>query len=440
MKNLKYILCLMLLASCAAEQKSAPAGSGSQPEAMDEEQGPATISDSEREQPLKEEMKKSVVGGGLTDLVSGHSAFAFDLHKVMPVQNLVYSPHSISTLLDALHVGAAGETASQIKQVLHISSETQDTTHQRTLFDALAAREKGAGERGFRLRVSNNIWIDSGHTLKTSFLREVENNFLMTPKALDFAASEEARKTINTSISDATEQRIPTLIPPGVLTSLTRVVLTNAVYFNAPWRVPFPKSATADGPFTKLDGKNVTVPFMNLTETVGYTRNQSYQAIELPYAGGSVVALVVLPEPGKYEEVDSALSAGRFTALAAGMSSERMQIQMPKFKIRTAVELNKTLMAMGMTDAFDEKKADFSGMVKEGDDPIYVSAVLHEGFINVDEAGTEAAASTAVIMSTRGMSAAPRASFVANRPFTFLIVDKPTGEILFVARVVNPAS
>jgi len=440
MKNLKYILCLMLLASCAAEQKSAPVGSGTQSEAAEEEQGPATVSDSEREQPLNEEVKKPMVVSGLNDLVSGHSAFAFDLHKVMPVQNLVYSPHSISTLLDALQVGAAGETAEQMKQVLHISNEKQDATHQRTLFDALAAREKGAGERGFRLRVSNNIWVDSGHSLKTSFLREVETNFLMTPKTLDFAASEDARKTINTSISDATEQRIPDLIPPGVLNSLTRVVLTNAVYFNAPWRVPFPKSATADGPFTKLDGKNVTVPFMNLTETVGYTANKSYQAIELPYAGGSVVAVVVLHEPGKYEEVDAALSAGRFTALAAGMSSERMQIQVPKFKIRTAIELNKTLMAMGMKDAFDQKKADFSGMVKEGGEPLYVSAILHEGFINVDEAGTEAAASTAVIMSTRGMAEAPRASFVANRPFTFLIVDKPTGEILFVARVVNPAS
>ncbi len=437
MKNLKYLVCLMLLASCAAEQKSAPVGSGPQPAATEE----ATIGsdESDREEPAKEEVKKQAVVSGVNELVSGHSAFAFDLHKVLPVENLVYSPHSIATLLNALYVGAAGKTAAQMKQVLHVSAESQDAKHQRTLFDTLAAREKDAGERGFRLRVANNIWIHSGHTLDTSFLRTVENSFLMAPKALDFAASEKARDVINGSISDATEQRIPALIPEGVITSLTRVVLTNAVYFNAPWRVPFPKSATADGAFTTLEKKQVTVPFMNLTETVGYTRNSSYQAIELPYAGGSVVALIVLPEPGKYEETDAALSSGRFASIMAGMSSERLQIQLPKFKIRTAIELTKTLKTMGMVDAFDESLADFSGMVKKNDDPLFVSAILHEGFINVDEAGTEAAASTAVIMSTRGMPEAPRTSFVANRPFTFLIVDKPTGEILFVARVVNPA-
>lgn len=438
MKKLMTLLSLSLLASCAAEQKSAPSTASEETVQQDSVRTVPAATDEAEKSPQPDTQASAQQPSGLDTLVKSHRNFAFDLHKALPTQNLVYSPHSISGVLDALYAGAAGKTRSQMQQVLHIDSESAPS-HHRALSDALREREKTANGLGFRLRVANNLWVNNGYSLNTDYLRVAESDFQMAPQLLDFAKSEAARQTINKNISDATETRIPELIPSGVISANTRVVLTNAVYFNAPWRIPFQVANTRDDHFTPLAGTAVKVPFMEQTNTVGHYRANNVQAIELPYAGNNVVAVVVLPDEGKFQDVDAAMSNARLAQIMGSMSSQRVSIRLPRFKARTQLDLVPTMKMIGMTEAFDDKTADFTNMIAPGSEPLYVSAFLHEGFIQVDEAGTEAAAATAAIMTTRGLPAPPEISFEANRPFTFYIVDKPTGEILFVTRMLNPA-
>lgn len=438
MKKLITMVSLSFLASCAAEQKSAP--STASEESFEREEA-ASVPAADGEGGSAKAEPKLVVAqqvSGVDELVKRHRTFTFDLHKALPTQNVVYSPHSISTVLEALYAGAAGSTADQMQQVMHISGESSQS-HNRALSDALREREKASNGLGFRLRVANNLWAQTGYKLNTEYLRTAENDFQMSPQLLNFGDSEIARQTINKNISDATEARIPELIPSGVISAQTRVVLTNAVYFNAPWRVPFQVEATRDDRFTPLKGEAVTVPFMEQNNTVGHYRTDSLQAIELPYAGNNVVAVIVLPDDGKFEDVDASMSAARLAQIMSMMSAQRIGIRLPRFKARTQIDLVPTMRLMGMTEAFDERTADFSKMTAPGSESLYVSAFLHEGFIQVDEAGTEAAAASAAIMTTRGLPAPPEVFFEANRPFTFYIVDKPTGEILFVTRMINPA-
>lgn len=429
-----------LLASCAAEQRpSAPARDT--PTAPSEATPTSDISNadlSKTEAIETDGLGSAQPQSGVETIVSRHTAFAFDLHKMLPVKNAVYSPHSISTVLDVLAVGANGDTAAEINQLIRNANEPVDSSVHRTLSDMLAAREKKAKGRGFRLRIANGMWTNKGYELNANFQRVAENDFLTTTKTLDFSRSEEARETINAAVSEATERRIPGLIGPGVLDDLTRLVITNTVYFNAPWREPFLTSATAHDTFTTLDDEKIKTAFMNKTGTYAYASTDSFEAIELPYAGDDVVAWVVLPGAGKFTDVDAALSGRRLDSLMTGAESQRVRVSIPKFEIRSKLDLSETLQAMGMQKAFSET-ADFSKMSRDPRQPLHVSALLHEGFIRVDEAGTEAAAATAAVMRARGLSQPPKTSFVANRPFIFLVVDKPTHEVLFIARVVNPA-
>ncbi|MEZ4460829.1 MAG: serpin family protein [bacterium] len=432
--RLRTIALAIFLSSCAAEQKPmAPAEQ--QPASVESEASSVPVVDGPKlEEERQEAAKPKPVVAGVESLVKSHTEFAFDLHKVMPSQNVVYSPYSIATVLGAVAVGADAETASQLNSVLRLSPESANPALNRTLADILATRER-RGERGFRLKVANGMWVQQNFALATDFLRVTENEFLFTPKTIDFAQSDAARASINTAVADATEQRIKDLIKPNVLGSLTRLVITNAVYFSAPWRVPFQVAATQDDTFSLLDGKAVSAPFMNQTGTFPYLRTDELEAIALPYAGDDVVAWIVLPNAKKFADVDAALSSRRFAAITESARPERVSVSLPKFEVRSSLDLKSTLKTMGVVDAFDPNNANFTKMV-QGKEPLYVSAFAHDGFIRVDEAGTEAAAATAAVMTTRSLSP-PSASFVANRPFLMLIVDK-TGEILFVTRVVNP--
>jgi serpin B len=379
----------------------------------------------------------------LSELVEGNGAFALDLYHALRGKggNLFYSPYSISVALAMTYAGARGETEQQMADALHYTLP-QDRLHPafNALDLALASRGEGArgkdGE-GFRLHIANAIWGQAGYTFLSEFLDVLAVNYGAGLRLVDFvAASEEARVTINDWVSEQTEGRIKDLIPSGAIDALTRLVLTNAIYFNAAWSVPFQEELTEDGPFYLLDGTEVTVPMMKQIESLGYAAGQGYQAVELPYDGYELSMVLLVPEAGEFDAFEDALDVERVESILQNLAPTQVALSMPKFTIESSFSLVDALDALGMPDAFSEK-ADFSGMT--GNRELFVSDVVHKAFVSVDEAGTEAAAATAVIMALTAAPAEP-IRVTVDRPFIFAIRDIETGALLFVGRVIDPSA
>jgi len=380
----------------------------------------------------------------LADLVNGNSAFAFGLYHFLREEkdgNLFYSPYSISLALAMTYAGARGETAQQMADTLHFTLP-QDRLHPafNSLDLELASRGEGAqgkDSKGFRLNIVNAIWGQQGHKFLPTFLDTLAENYGAGLRLLDFASNPEAsRVTINDWVSDQTEGKIKDLIPQGVIDKLTRLVLTNAIYFNAAWAEPFKEDLTTDGPFHLLDGSQVTVPMMRQTTSFGYAEGEGYQAVELPYDGRELAMVILLPAAGKFEAFENSLDAGKVEAIIKNLNYREVALTLPKFEVESDFSLVDALAAMGMPVAFSAG-ADFSGM--DGTRNLYIGDVIHKAFVSVDEAGTEAAAATAVVMEATGMPE-PAVEVTVDRPFIFLIRDIETGAILFVGRVVNPGS
>ena len=379
----------------------------------------------------------------LTTLVEGNSYFAFDLYQALKGEegNLFYSPYSISLALAMTYAGARGETEQQMADTLHFLL-AQDDLH--PAFNALdielASRGEGAqgkdGE-GFRLNIVNAIWGQKDYQFLTEFLDTLAGNYGAGLRLLDFIrAPEESRLTINDWVSDQTEERIKDLIPQGAIDSLTRLVLTNAIYFNAAWQYPFDEDSTRDGTFYLLDGDEVTVPMMHQTEEFGYTEGDGYQVVELPYDGRELAMVILLPRPGKFADFESSLDSPQVAAMIADLERRQVVLTMPKFEFESEFSLKQTLEAMGMPVAFSDS-ADFSGMT--GNREFKISDVIHKAFVSVDEAGTEAAAATAVIMEMTALPPGETVEVTMDRPFLFFIRDIDTGSILFIGRVASPA-
>ena len=376
-------------------------------------------------------------------LTEGNSAFAFNLYQELRKKggNLFYSPYSISVALAMTYAGARGDTAEEMAATLQFLLE-QDRLHPAfNWLDAeLASRGEGAqgkdGE-GFRLNIVNAIWGQKDYGFLSTFLDVLAENYGAGLRILDFVTEpEKSRVTINEWVSDQTEDRIKDLIPQGAIDVLTRLVLTNAIYFNAAWEYPFDEDMTADGPFYLLDGGQVTVPMMQQMQSFGYTDGEGYQAVELLYDGDELSMVILLPASGNFEAFEEGLEAQQISDIISDLQLAQVTLTMPKFEFDSEFSLKDTLAEMGMPAAFSEA-ADFSGMTGTRD--LCISAVLHKAFVSVDEAGTEAAAATAVIV---GETAVPGQSVevTVNRPFIFLIRDIETGSILFVGRVLNPGA
>ena len=374
-------------------------------------------------------------------LVEGNSAFAFELYQAVKGKegNIFYSPYSISVALAMTYAGARGETAQQMADTLHFLLD-QDRLHPafNWLDEELASRGEGArgkdGE-GFRLNIVNAIWGQKGYEFLTEFLDVLAENYGAGLRILDFVnQTEECRLAINDWVSDQTEGRIKDLIPEDVITVATRHVLTNAIYFNAAWEYPFNENMTVDGPFYLLDGDQVTVPMMEQTEGFGYTDGEGYQAVELPYDGEELSMVILLPEAGNFQAFEQGLQAPQVCDIITGLQPSGVTLTMPRFEFDSEFSLKNTLEDMGMPAAFSA--ADFSGMTGTRD--LYIRDVLHKGFVSVDEAGTEAAAATAVVMEEEAPE--PLVEVTVDRPFIFLIRDIETGAILFIGRVLNPAA
>ena len=376
----------------------------------------------------------------LTDLVSGNTGLAFDLYQALSEQdgNLFYSPYSISLALAMTYSGARAETERQMADTLYFVLP-QDRLHPafNGLDLELASRGEGAegkDSKGFRLNIVNAIWGQEDFEFLDEFLDVLAENYGAGLRLLDFVrAPEESRITINDWVSEQTEARIEDLIPKGVIDEYTRLILTNAIYFNAAWQYPF--SSVNDGTFHLLDGGEVTVPMMRETASFGYAAGEGYQALELLYDGRELSMVILLPETGEFHSFEASLDADRIDAITKELGVREVALTMPKFEFESDFSLSKALSTMGMPLAFGGR-ADFSGMTTVSQ--LYIAAVIHKAFVSVDEAGTEAAAATAVVVRTTSMKPPPL-KVTVDRPFIFFIRDIETGTILFIGRVLDPS-
>jgi serpin B len=378
----------------------------------------------------------------LNTLVEGNSTFAFDLYQELKSEegNLFYSPYSISLALAMTYAGARSETETQMADALDFIL-SQDKLHPafNALSLALDSRGQGAqgkNSEGFRLNIVNAIWGQKDYNFLTDFLDVLAVNYGAGLRVLEFmGAPEESRVTINDWVADQTEGRIEDQIPPGLINSLTRLVLTNAIYFNAAWLNPFDEDITRDGDFYRLDGSPVKVPMMSQQEHLGYAEGDGYLAVELPYDSEELSMVILLPDSGQFESFENSLSAEQVAAIIESLDYREVALTMPKFEFDSEFSLSAALSALGMPVAFTTG-ADFSGMT--GNQELYIADVVHKAFVSVDEAGTEAAAATAVVMELTAMPDVVEVS--VDRPFIFFIRDIETGTILFVGRTLNPSA
>jgi serpin B len=388
------------------------------------------------------ETAPEVSASDLATLVNGNSTFAFNLYQELKEKegNLFYSPYSISLALAMTYGGARTETEEQMADALSfILSQNQLHPAFNALSLELDSRGEGAegkdGE-GFRLNIVNAIWGQRDYEFLAEFLDLLAVNYGAGLRVLDFInAPEESRITINDWVAEQTEGRIEDLIPQGLINPLTRLVLTNAIYFNAAWLYPFEEDVTEDGIFYLPDGSEVTVPMMSQTESFGYAEGDGYQAVELPYDGEELSMVILLPALGQFEAFEEALNAQQVDGIIDSLDYREVALTMPKFEFDSSFSLQEALSALGMPIAFSTS-ADFSGMT--GNRELYIADVVHKAFVSVDEAGTEAAAATGVVMELTAMPETVEVTI--DRPFIFLIRDIETGAILFVGRTLNPSA
>ncbi len=376
-------------------------------------------------------------------LVQGNSTFAFDLYQQLKAKpgNLFYSPHSISLALAMTWAGAKNQTEADMASALGFTLP-QSKLHPafNGLDLALASRgqnAKASDGKGFRLNIANALWGQVGYPFEATFLDTLALNYGAGMHVVDYqTAPADAVDLINGWVDKQTEGKIPELIGIDNISDGTKLILTNAIYFNAAWSEPFDAKNTKAGDFVKADGTTASVDMMHGYLETGYAQSDSYQAVVLPYDGDELSMVVVMPTAGKLADFEASLDAklAEDIVTTAGKGAFGVDLTFPKFKFDAELSLKETLSAMGMSVAFSAK-ADFTGISSKGG--LAIEDVIHKSFVSVNEAGTEAAAATAVIV---GDTSAPEpATMTVDHPFLFLIRDNATGAILFVGRVENPA-
>lgn len=383
-----------------------------------------------------------VPAGDMAELIAGNTDFALALYQLLKEDggNFFYSPYSISVALAMTYAGAEGETESQMAQALRFNL-AQARLHQAMNALDAAINSRGQGAKGkddqpFSLKVVNAIWGQKDFQFLQAYLDTVAENYGAGLRTLDFAADPDgARKTINDWVAKETEKRIQDLLPPGSIKEITRLVLTNAIYFNGGWAKPFEESATTQSAFYLTDGRQVTVSMMHQGETHNYASGDGWQAVELKYDGGELSMVIILPEAGTFADFEDAFDGAALSAILSRLDSRMVNLGMPKFEFDSQFSLTAALSALGMPIAFTEG-ADFSGITGQRD--LLISDVVHNSFVSVDESGTEAAAATGVIMDLTSAPGGEVVTMTIDRPFIFLIQDNATGSVLFTGRVMNP--
>ena len=380
----------------------------------------------------------STAANDVESLAGGNTAFALDLYARLKSAdgNLFFSPYSISTCLATTYAGAQGDTAAQMAQTLHFD------TNQNQLAASFGELQKQLNDEqektGIELSTANGLWGQKDHPFLPAFLAIAEQSYGAHLKQIDFHIHADAARTeINDWVDHKTKGEITGLIQPGVLGPATRLVLVNAIYFKGSWERKFDKLSTTQAPFTVAPKQKPEVPLMNLTADFKYAEVEGLQLLELPYAGGDLSMVVLLPgDIDGLKGVEYLLNAQTLDRWLAQASEQKVAVFLPKFKLAAQFSLATPLAEMGMTDAFSPN-ANFSGM--DGERDLCISAVVHKAFVDVDEEGTEAAAATGAVMKSMAVML-PRLTptFRADHPFVFLIRDNHSGSILFLGRLRKP--
>ena len=382
-------------------------------------------------------------------VVEGNNQFALKLYQALSAEqgNLFFSPYSISTALAMVYAGAEGQTETQMAKTLCFPTSAgalQRPLTEQTFAAAFGQMIRDLNARGgqdtYELRVANALWGQEGFAFLQSFLDLIETQYGGTFEQLDFVhAAEAARQTINTWVEEQTNGKIKDVIPSGMLNELTRLVLTNAIYFKGNWASQFKANRTEDAPFTLVDGSEVQVPMMRQTKEFGYADLDGLQLLEMPYEGKELSMVILLPKAvdgiAELEQMLTVETLGRWLSRLG--SQDEVQVTMPKFTMTRQFHLGSVLSSMGMPLAFSPVPgvADFSGM--NGKRDLFISAVVHQAYVDVNEEGTEAAAATIGVMDQLS-DGRQRPRFCADHPFIFLIRDTASGSILFLGRVMDP--
>ncbi len=377
-------------------------------------------------------------------VIQGNNEFAFDLYAKLSKEkeggNLFFSPASISTALAMTYAGARANTATQMANTLHFTL-SQEQLHP-AFSELMKELEADPQKSGYRLSRANALWGQTGYKFYDEFISITKNYYDAGFKEVDFINDknrEETRKTINSWVEDKTNYKIKDLIKPGILENLTRLVLTNAIYFKGKWQFQFDAKNTQNSAFTLLSGEEIRVPMMNQAKEFNYMENEELQIIEMPYVGDKLSMAALLPKKiDGLKQVEGSLTQDNLNNWSSNLRNREVVVSLPKFKMTSEFELNEALKSLGMVDAFNMESADFSGMTPN---PVglYISKVIHKAFVDVNEEGTEALAATAVAMAESGIPE-PKPVFRADHPFVFIIRDTNSGNILFIGRVTDPRS
>ncbi len=376
----------------------------------------------------------------LPAFVEGQSTFVLALYQKLHKQegNLVLSPYGITEALAMTFAGAGGRTAEEMAGVLHAQDAAGFHASARALRERLAA-VAAAGH--VELVTANTVWPQAGFPLEDGFVARCRADYGVTPASLDYRADPDAcAREISAWAAAATRDRIRGLVPPGALTRRTRLVLASAIYFKGTWLERFDRNATGPAPFRLPGGETVAVPTMHRRGTFGYAESEEFQVLEMPYVGGELAMVVLLPKKaGPIAETEAALTVEGLQRCCARVYPREVDAYLPRFRAESSFRLSTPLISLGMRDAFSETEADFSGMAGPGSG-LYLSAVLHKAFLEVDEEGSEAAAATAVVVGVTSVTPEPPEVpvFRADRPFLFFIRDQQTRAILFAGRLADP--
>lgn len=362
------------------------------------------------------------------------SAFTFQMYQKVAEKekgNIFFSPYSISSAMAMTYVGAANETQNQIASTLHF---TKDTKALATSMGGLHQSLLSKNGKGLELSISNRVWVEQTYKVKCSYKRTLKKRFKTSFGKADFIGNFQLERVkINDAVATDTKSLIKDLIPQGGLSPITRLVLTNAIYFKGKWEKQFNPERTRKGDFYVDNSTTVSAQYMSSKEQYNYYEDETLMAVELPYSN-DITMLVILPAEGTtISDLGKTLNQQKYQAITSELYSDEVSLMLPKFKSEASLTLSNTLKEMGMPIAFTDD-ADFTGISNRND--LKITDVFHKAFIEVSEEGTEAAAATAVVVGVKSMPMTR--TFKANRPFIYIIRDTKTGTPLFIGRLMNP--
>jgi serpin B len=389
--------------------------------------------------------ERALLSADAAALVASNTRFGLDIYHELssaakPSDNVLISPFSISAALAMTYAGAHGQTAQQMANVLRF---TLPDSQVHPAFGELL-RDLTAHRDGYQLDVANRLFGQQGYPFETAFRNITATDYGAPLEEVDFRANTEAaRGRINQWVEDQTNDKIRDLLPAGSVKENTRLVLTNAIYFNGSWKYKFDKDSTRDDTFFGAGSAESQVSMMHQSQVFGYAERPGYQMLEMPYAGDDLSLVVMLPKSRDgLSNLEASLTPDELKTGLNAMYQTEVNVSLPKFKFDSSFKLADALKAMGMTQAFDQERADLTGIANLSSENLYIDNALHKAFIDVNENGTEAAAATAIIVGATDncVCAPPQPKiFDADHPFLFALRDVHSGSLLFLGRVVDPS-